>query len=344
LELSLATRTPEADFTSQDLAERLERAEPLPVYAIIGEEPFAQGQALAALRRGILKDTPPDLALSQYTGSDIPNPADLLDELRTRSFLAARRLVILEDAEQWVTRAAEPLLAYLGKPSRNGVLALVLKSLPRNTKLGKAVRRVGMVIACEPPRERDLSGWIATRARAHGKRLDGRAALRLAECVGVNLPLLDQNLAKLALYVGDRPAVTEADVDALVEDLPVTTVFRLTDAVGAKDPAKALRVLDNLLEQNHEPNYILSMVRWALERLINARTLLDAGASPDQIAKALKMGSSYFVDQLLQQARRRTRPELLRGFALLVQADLDTKSSARDPRHTLEHLLLRLCG
>lgn len=340
----MARRTSQPEPTYHDLDEHLARQEPLPIYGIIGEEPFARAQAIQALRQSILKDTPPDMALSQYAGADIADPAEIFDELRTPSFLAPRRLVILEDTAQWLARAAEPLVSYLAKPSKTGVLVLVAKSLPKNTRLGKAVRKVGMVVACQAPRERELASWVGTRARAHGKRMDGRAASRLAECVGVNLPLLDQNLAKLALYVGDRPVIAEADVDALVEDLPVTTIFRLTDAVGTRDPAKALRVLDNLLEQNHEPNYIISMIRWAMERLINARTLLDAGATPPQIGKAIRMSSSYFLDQLLEQARRRTRAEFLRGFALLVQADLDTKTSARNPRDTLEHLLLRLCG
>ncbi|MBL7222224.1 MAG: DNA polymerase III subunit delta [Candidatus Brocadiae bacterium] len=338
----MARRAPEPDY--QDLATHLADDEPLPVYGITGEEPFARGQAIAALRKAILKDTPPDMALSQYSGNDIPSPAELFDELRTRSFLAPLRLVVLEDTAQWLSRSAEALVGYLDKPSKAGVLALVAKSLPRNTRLGKAVRKVGMAIACQAPRDRDLPGWIAFRARAHDKRLDGRAANRLAECVGVNLPVLDQTLAKLALYIGDRDAITEADVDALVEDLPVTTIFRLTDAVGTRDPAKALRVLDNLLEQNNEPNYIISMVRWAMERLINARTLLDAGAPQGKIAKTLRMSQGYFLDQLLRQAGQRSRAELLRGFDLLVDADIDTKTSARPPRDTLEHLLLRLCG
>ena len=330
--------------TYRDLVDHLEREEPLPIYAVIGEEPFARSQCVAALRRCILGDAAPEMALSQYEGSEVADCSQLLDELRTPAFLAPRRLVVVEDAAPLVSKAADALISYLKKPSKAGVLVLVLDKLPGNTRLGKAARKAGMVVACDAPRERELPDWIAARARQYDKRIDSRAARRLAECVGVNLPLLDQNLAKLALYVGDKSTINEPDVDALVEDLPVTTIFRLTDAVGSKSPAKALRVLDTLLAQNHEPAYIISMVRWAMERLINARTLLDAGAAPDAIAKALRMSPGYFLNQLLDQARRRTRPELLEGFALLAQTDLDTKTSIKSPRDALEHLLLRLCA
>jgi DNA polymerase-3 subunit delta len=341
----LATRGRPSDaFTYQDLAAHLQRGEPLPVYAIVGDEPFARSQALGAIRRAVLKEASPDLALSQYGGSEAPEPAQLFDELRTPPFLAPRRLVIIEDAAPFVERARDALVNYLARPSTVGTLVLTLDKLAKNEKLYKAIASVGAVVACEAPREYELPGWIAARVRAHGKRMDGAAVRRLAECVGVNLPILDQSLLKLTLYVGPREAITEADVDALVEDLPVTTVFKLTDAVGTRDAAKALRVLDNLLAQNAEPPYIVSMIRWALERLINARTLLDAGATPDAISKALHMGPGYFLEQTLTQARRRSRPELQRAFALLLQADLDTKSSLMAPRDVLEHLLLKLCA
>jgi len=333
-----------ADPTCRDLAAHLRRDEPLPVYALVGTEAFARSQAVQALRQAVLRDADPDLALSHYLGSDVTDPAALLDELRTPPFLAPRRLVVVDDAAPLLAKAADPLLRYLAKPSRTGTLVLTVDKLPRNSKLGKAVRKVGMAVACTTPRERELPGWIAARARAHRKRIDTPAARRLAECVGVNLPILDQSLAKLALYVGPRDTITEPDVDALVEELPVTTIFKLTDAVGLQQPAKALRVLDHLLAQNHDPSYILSMVRWAMERLLNTRTLLDAGQGPEAIARALKMRSTYFVDQTIGQARRRSRDELRRGFALILKADLHTKTSTMDPRDVLEHLLLQLCA
>jgi len=340
----MTARAAVQDNTHEGLVRHLQGEKPLPIYAIVGEEPFARSQALDALRRAILKDADPDLALSQYVGSEITNAAEVLDELRTPAFLAPRRLVIVEEAAPFVTRAHDTLVAYLAKPAASGTLILVLEKLPKNDKLGIAVRKAGMAVACDPPREYELPNWIARRAHAHGKRIDTAAARRLAEYVGVNLPIIDQSLVKLALYAGQRDPIAEQDVEALVEDLPVTTVFKLTDALGNKEPARALRVLDTLLEQGNDPSYILSMVRWAMERLINARTLLDLGQPPEVIARGLKMKPGYFLEQTLRQARRRTRRELQRGFALLLQADLDTKTSAMPPRDVLEHLLIKLCA
>lgn len=332
------------DVPPDALAAHLRHGPPLPAYAITGDEPFARAQALQAIRRAVLKEADPDLALTQYTGADAPDPKEVFDELRTPAFLAPRRLVIIEDAGSYAANARDAFLAYLDKSSKTGTLVLTLDKLPKNEKLGIVMRKVGMVVVCSAPREYELPRWITARVREHGKRIDPAAARRLAECVGVNLPIADQSLAKLALYVGARDTITAKDVEALIEDLPVTTIFKLTDALGHKDPAKALRVLEHLLAQGNDPNYIISMIRWALERLISTRTLLDDNCSEEQISRALRMKPGHFLVQTIAQASRRTRRELLRAFDLLLEADLASKTSAMDPRHILEHLLIRLCA
>jgi len=340
----VTTKTRSEDTRPEDFMRHLEREAPLPAYAIVGEEEFARGQCLRALRQALLREADPEMALSQYEGSEVAEPTDLISELRTPAFLAPRRVVIVENAEPFLAKARDLVANYLAKPASTSTLVLTCAKLARSDKVGAAVRKVGMVVACAPPRERELPGWISARARAHRKRIELEAARRLAEYVGVNLPVLDHSLAKLALYVGDRPTITAADVEAMVEDLPVTTIFKLTDALGSQQVARALTVLDHLLERNNDPNYILSMVRWALERLINARTLLDLGKRPEAIGKVLRMRPGYFLDQTLRQARRRTRADYERCFALLLEADLATKTSAADPRHILERLIIELCA
>jgi len=340
----MSAKTRGDDPRPADLYRHLQNHQPLPAYAIVGDEPFTRSQCLKALRAALLRDADPEMALSQYEGSEVGEPTDLISELRTPPFLAPRRLVIVENAEPFLARAKDALAKYLAKPAAVSSLVLTCEKLPRSDKIGAAVRKVGMVVVCQAPRERELPGWISARARAHGKRIELEAARRLAEYVGVNLPVLDHSLAKLALYVGDRPTITPADVEAMVEDLPVTTIFKLTDALGNRQAARALTVLDRLLEQNNDPGYILSMVRWALERLINARTLLDLGQDAEAIGRALRMRPGYFLDQTLRQARRRTRADYQRCFDLLLAADLATKTSAAEPRHVLERLVVELCA
>lgn len=340
----MTARARSDDPRPEQLLRHLRSEQPLPVYAIIGEESFARGQCLAALREAILGEADPEMALSQYEGAEVGPTAELLDELRTPPFLAPRRLVVVENAEPFLARAREPLAKYLASPPSTSTLVLTCQKLPRNDKVGAAVRKVGMVVACLAPRERELPGWISARARTHGKRIELAAARRLADYVGVNLPVIEQSLAKLALYVGERSTIAEADVEALVEDLPVTTIFKLTDALGNQQAPKALTVLDHLLAQSRQPGYILSMVRWALERLINARALLDLGQDDEAIGKVLRMRPGYFLDQTLRQAHRRSRTDYERCFALLLRADLATKTSAADPRHVLERLIIQLCA
>jgi DNA polymerase-3 subunit delta len=67
----------------------------------------------------------------------------------------------------------------------------------------------------------------------HGKKISSDAAELLVELTGGDLGLLEQELAKLAVYVGSRDTITVQDVDGLVARNRVQTVWEILEAAGA---------------------------------------------------------------------------------------------------------------
>src|SRR5438045_2484010 len=91
--------------------ERAGRAKPQPVYVLHGDEPFLKRQVLAALRTLVLGPDAEDFALSTHPG-DKATYAAVRDELETLPFLAPRRLVVVENADPFVTRERARLEKY----------------------------------------------------------------------------------------------------------------------------------------------------------------------------------------------------------------------------------------
>lgn len=83
--------------------------------------------------------------------------------------------------------------------------------------------------------------------RALGKRVSGEALEVFVANVGPNTRQLASEAQKLADYVGDRPDITVADVDAVVTKGRHARAFALADAIGDRQLAKALRHLDEEL-------------------------------------------------------------------------------------------------
>src|SRR5262245_57506597 len=96
--------------------EQIASLEPQPVYALYGDEDYLKRQVRAALRFRVLGTTDDSFALSSYPG-DKATFAAVHDELDTVPFLSGRRLVVIEDADPFVTRHRTALEKYVGQPS-----------------------------------------------------------------------------------------------------------------------------------------------------------------------------------------------------------------------------------
>src|SRR5262249_46527440 len=141
------------------------------------------------------------------------------NDLETPPFLAPCRIVIVEDADAFVTKFRPELEAYVAKPSSVGVLVLDVTTFPENTKLAKALPDTAK-IACKelkPHQAYELRPWCTEWAKTtYKKKLSPDAAELLLDLVGVSMGLLDRELSKLAVAVGAKPAIEVEDVERFV--------------------------------------------------------------------------------------------------------------------------------
>src|SRR5262249_27543528 len=138
-----------------------------------------------------------------------------------------------------------------------GVLVLDVETWPATTRLAKQLDKAA-TITCKAPGDRLLPDWcVAWAASQHGKQLAAPAARLLVELVGGDLGVLDQEITKLAIYVGAAPRVEAGDVDQLVGRSRSANAFKIFEAIGHGRAADALAILDHLLVQGEEPMRIL---------------------------------------------------------------------------------------
>jgi DNA polymerase-3 subunit delta len=321
--------------------EKASRSTVQPVYVLHGDEGFLKRQVLAALRERVLGAASDGLGLSTYPG-DRAEFADVRSELDTLPFLSPRRLVIVENADPFVTRHRAALEKYVAQPTGTGTLVLDVKSWPSNTRLAKAVPAEATMVCKAPPAAR-LPDWCVRQAASgHGKQLSAAAARLLVELVGADLGQLDQELAKLAAYAGAGPRITETDVDRLVGNSRQENTFRIFDAIGAAQPGQALGLLDRLLTQGEDPLRILGAFSHQLRRLAQADRLARQGRSV--AAAVADLDVPPFARQGLEQQLRHLGPSRAgRLYDWLLEADLGMKgASPVAPRVLLERLVVQL--
>lgn len=95
---------------------------PAPVTVAFGDEAFLQRQVLADLKQSVLGEEDGEFSLATFSGEQATF-RDVSDELATGAlFGAGRRLVVVEEADTFVTRFRAELENYVAKPRSTAVL------------------------------------------------------------------------------------------------------------------------------------------------------------------------------------------------------------------------------
>lgn len=285
---------------------------PQPVYVIYGKDRRLVIDRVHELTEKILGEADPQLALSSYEGTSV-GLAEVLDALRTAPFLSPLRLVIVKEADGFISQNRDALEAYLKKPSPTGVLMLVPESFPGNTRLAKQAAVVGEVIACDTVKTQELPAWLARyAAERYHLALPHEAAQALVELAGEELGMLMAEIDKLAAYVTgpESPSqkITVEAIQALVGNNRQINVFGVIDAMTQGNTAQAIELLDRMLSQDRSAEFTaVGAFAWHIRRLYDARILLERKMPEPQIVKEVRVwaNQNQFMRQVKQLSIRR---------------------------------------
>ena len=314
---------------------------PRPIYVLHGEERFLKRRALAVLRTLVLGPDDDGFGVSTHSG-DKADYSTISTELASVGIFSPRRLVIVEDADPFVTRERARLEKYVAAPYTTGVLVLEVQSWPSNTRLAKLLPDAATV-ACKAPAAARLPEWcVKWCAAEYGKQLVTTAARLLVDLVGAEMGQLDQELAKLAAYVGDAKRIDSPDVDALVGASRSENTWKIFDLIGDGKTDEALTFLDRLFEQGEDPYKLNGAFGSQLRKLAQAHRLIVQGTPAH--AALDEVGVPPFARATAEkQLRRLGRRRLGQLYDWLLQTDLGLKGmSPLPPRTLFERLVVEL--
>ncbi|HET6879003.1 MAG TPA: DNA polymerase III subunit delta [Pirellulales bacterium] len=318
--------------------------------ALFGDEPFLKGLVLAELRREVLGEGEAEFSMTRFDGRTA-DWRSVSDELLTVGlFGGGRRLVVVDDANDFVSEHRSQLEDAASRTIRSGTLVLVVQSWPSNTRLAKQVAASGLAVECKAPPAARLVKWLSTLARErHQARLEREAAESLVEIVGPELGLIDQELAKLSAAANGQPIGPEL-VQQLVGGWKAKTAWDMLDAAVEGRTGEALVELDRLLLSGENPIAVMGQIAATLRRFAAATRLIEqaeAAGGRANLRQSLELaGVKSFVAQKSEaQLRKLGRQRAGRIYNWLLEADLALKGTSSAParaRSVLEQLVVRL--
>ncbi len=316
------------------------------LYLFYGEEAYLKEYYIRAIKKLIADGEESNVVYLEDKEVTFETLRDAIEEY---PMFAERKLVIVRDCDILCPDAklkpvAEGMLADL-PPWLCLVFYLSEGSFGQgkvNKKVEEIVSQHGLMVEFTRPGEKELINWIIRRFAALGKDCPPKTAEQLIRVGGGLMIKILPEIEKIAAYAKGR-IITPDDVEAVATPSMEVVIYRITDAVSAKQPNTALYLLDLLLKQGEKPLDIVTAVGRAVRQLYSARLIKEKNLGAEEFMSLWRLKSRYVAQLILNQADRFRTEKLREGVISCNEAEQALLHSAEEPQVLLETLLLRLC-
>ncbi len=282
--------------------------------------------------------------------------ADILDELRSYALMQHHKIVLVDEAQDFVKEHRKALERYAEKPVDHATLVLRSDSWNKGT-LDKLIAKVGCVIKCEPLKPAEAKSWLVKRCPTeHGCPIEPAAAGLLVDRLGPELMTLDSELAKLALMAGKGEPIVRGLVEQVVGKSSDEKAWEVQEAVltglssrsgasgvsGGGASGGAISKVNELVDLAGQAEVLVMYFVADLVRKLNVAAMMKRSGVPEGvIAKELKLWGPRL--QLFMGVLCRMDPQaLLSAFDDALEADRRSKSGLGNAQRNLECFCVRL--
>ena len=346
-------------MTPGQLLARIRKHATPPAVVLLGPEAYERRRIKEALTELYASD-----AIAQHDLTEL-TLTEVIDDARALSLFASERLIWITNAEAALPRgraAAEeeaggegtgdsgPIDAYMKDPTPGVVLVFEATRFDfegddkrRQERVRKFYDAIPDVVELRRFSSQDARQEAEVLVRAAGFRIDGAALELLVEALGADIARIAVEIEKLALFAGGRQVEVD-DIAALVPDARATNIFALVNALGRRDRARAMEVLDTLAKEGEYLPLALAFLSTQFRMALVAREagLKSAGQVQSHFSRlGMPMWGSR-ADQVFQTVSKFSKPQLERAIKLIFDADRGLRDARPDDRIVMERFILQL--
>jgi DNA polymerase-3 subunit delta len=362
-----------------------------PVVLVCGEDDFAVKQRAKQIylqwteELGGMDHEIIDAAVS-HSGEALKSLAKLREAMQTLPFFGSGKVIWFQNCnflsdERAATKDVIASLAALADDLKefswqNVRLLITAGKVDKRKAFYKALDKLGTVesFAGWSVDDRDWAGqaevWARKGLRARQKEISDEALAELINRVGPNARQLDNEVEKVALYVGDRKEIEFDDVATICTRNKMAHAFALGDALGDRDLPRLLARLDEALwevkldPQKSEIGLLYGLIAKVRAMLLLKEMLREGWVKPDldynrfkaQLERVPKEQlpedrrfnplalNPYVLYKALPQVKRYSEAELIRAMDLLFQCNLRLVSTSLDESLVVQQTLVQIVG
>ncbi|AJC96064.1 DNA polymerase III subunit delta [Staphylococcus hyicus] len=322
-----------------------------PIYTVYGEIPELIDKEINQIIDSYLDGEPKDdfnyIKFNLYE----TNFNQIIEEAMTMPFFSDKKVILVQNTFIFTgekiskdhTIDAHAVIEFIEKYNGDSlvIFQVFASKLDERKKMVKTLKKHAKIKKVEQMSEVEMKQWIQSYLNQNFKDIKQDALDQFLTLTGIHYQLINQELDKLLLYIGDKTTINLEDVKTIVNRSLEQNVFLLTEYIQNGQKQKAVTLMRDLIQLKEEPIKLLALITSNYRLYYQSLILNQKGYSEQQIAKTVG-AHPYRVKLALRHARKYTLESLLEKMNICVETDYQLKSSYMDKVLILELFILKL--
>ena len=248
-------------MTIEDLEKELNQGNLNSLYLLYGEEEYLLETSVKKIKK-LFGDT---LLGINYITLDDTTVNRLIGEIETPAFGFEKKLIIVKSSGLFKKEAkgksknnsslSEKVSEYIennvNQIKETAIIVFIEKEIGKTT-LATTIEKYGVSCDFQKLNPNQISTRLKKICSLYKVNIDEKTMQFFIETCGTSMLVLINEIRKLIEYVGAEGTITNKDIEKLsIKELD-SVIFDLTDSLGQKKTADALRILNELI-YNKEP-------------------------------------------------------------------------------------------
>ncbi|MCM1323476.1 MAG: DNA polymerase III subunit delta [Acetobacter sp.] len=304
---------------------------------------------IATLSQQFIKAVSPDVYdafhVSYLEMADVSNDIGALyAEFNAQSLMGGRRVVVIKEATNLLTKPLRELLA-----SSHSDTLLVITSSSLKTKDSLAIMAKDETdfygIGCYDDRDEDITAFASKFMAKNGINIDNNAFQLLCSRLSNDRKISANELDKLVTYMGDNKNIGITDVLTVISDTSASSQEDLCYFVAQGLTDKALASYNRLIFEGENPVSIIRTVSYHFIKLLDCAIKMEKGETADKVVFGIRPPLMFFrKNAFLNQLRIWNKARIMSALTLFYQTERECKTTDFPAEQAVSFTLIRIAN
>ncbi|MBI2416368.1 MAG: DNA polymerase III subunit delta [Ignavibacteriales bacterium] len=322
----------------QEIEPYIKKRHYYPVYFLFGDDTYQIDQTIEFLDETFAQSVNMDFDKRVYYAKA---PAEeILSDIQSYPLGGQKKIIIIKEFEQRAEKEKSRFTQiFKDPPSHTHIL---ISSAGKITSFSadylKVLTEKGFAFECKSLRADSLEEWVIQTFSKKSKTISHDDARYLLLICGEERNVLEMQMEKVLLYMGEQQRVTTEIINAQVVATKKYQIFDLDKAIENNKPKEAFKVAFALMHQGEHPLILLGYLNKYFTSIARMPEIIDKKLQPIDAARILGI-PAWTYPKYVQAVKKYPAYRLKNISKALLEADISIKTSRFDEKTIIAQLL-----